>query len=121
MPGRRTFEILFLVPMLYSPLVGVIGWTVLADPRAGLLNQWWMAATGTETAIVNVYSWLGIVWVMVFYFIPYDFVMNVGTFRSMDPALEEAGAIFGANLWRRLTRVTLRSEEPTSEPQQLMR
>src|SRR3546814_598966 len=107
MPGRRTFEILFLVPMLYSPLVGVIGWTVLADPRAGLLNQWWMAATGTETAIVNVYSWLGIVWVMVFYFIPYAFVMNVGTFRSMDPALEEAGAIFGANLWRRLTRVTL--------------
>src|SRR3546814_1251943 len=44
---------------------------------------------------------------MVFYFIPYAFVMNVGTFRSMDPALEEAGAIFGANLWRRLTRVTL--------------
>src|SRR3546814_14317653 len=102
MPGRRTFEILFLVPMLYSPLVGVIGWTVLADPRAGLLNQWWMAATGTETAIVNVYSWLGIVWVMVFYFIPSAFVMNVGTFRSMDPALEEARAIFVSTLWARL-------------------
>jgi len=86
MPGRRVFEILFLVPMLYSPLVGVIGWTVLADPRAGLLNQWWKAATGAGTPIVNVYSWLGIVWVMVFYFILYAFVMNVGTFRSMDPA-----------------------------------
>lgn len=107
MPGKRTFEILFLVPMLYSPLVGVIGWTVLADPRSGLLNRWWMAATESSLPIVNVYSWAGIVWVMVFYFVPYAFVMNVGTFRSMDPALEEAGAVFGANLWRRLTRITL--------------
>lgn len=107
MPGRRIFEILFLLPMLYSPLVGVIGWTVLADPRSGLFNQWWWALTGPGAPIVNIYSWTGIVWVMVFYFIPYAFVMNMGTFRAMDPALEEAGATSGANLWRRLTQITL--------------
>lgn len=105
--GRRVFEILFLLPMLYSPLIGVIGWSVLADPQAGLLNTLWKATTGSTTPVVNVYSYLGIVWVMVFYFVPYAFILNLGTFRAMDPALEEAASMSGANLWQRLMRVTL--------------
>ncbi|MBI3938677.1 MAG: iron ABC transporter permease [Betaproteobacteria bacterium] len=104
--GRRLFEIAFLLPMLYSPLVGVIGWSVLADPQAGLLNYLWKAATGAEHSLVNVYSYTGIVWVMVLYFVPYAFILNVGTFRAMDPALEEAAAISGANLWQRLLKIT---------------
>ncbi len=106
-PGKRFFEIGFLLPMLYSPLVGVIGWTVLADPRAGLLNVWWQALTGAEAPLFNVYSWGAIIVVMVFYFIPYAFILNVGTFRAMDPALEEAAEISGANLWKRLMHITL--------------
>ena len=59
MPGRRTLELLFLVPLLYSPLVSVIGWTVLADPNAGLLNQAWMALTGAHAPLFDVYSYAG--------------------------------------------------------------
>lgn len=106
-PGKRFFEIGFLLPMLYSPLVGVIGWTVLADPRAGLLNVWWQALTGAQSPLFNVYSWGAIIVVMVFYFIPYAFILNVGTFRAMDPALEEAAEISGANLWQRLLHITM--------------
>ncbi len=105
--GKRTFEMLFLLPMLYSPLVGVIGWSVLADPRAGLLNVWWQALTGAVEPIINIYSYGGIIAVMVFYFIPYAFILNVGTFRAMDPALEEAAEMSGANLWQRLMRITV--------------
>lgn len=79
---------------------------MLADPRAGLLNAAWIALTGAAAGPFNVYSYGGIVWVMVFYFVPYAFVLNMGTFRSMDPSLEEAAAISGANLWKRLTRIT---------------
>ena len=104
--GRRTFEVLFLIPMLYSPLIGVIGWTVLADPRAGLINALASAMTGSPTTVVDIYSYTGIVWVMVFFNMPYAFVMNVNTFRNMDPALEEAAAVSGANLWGRLSSVT---------------
>jgi iron(III) transport system permease protein len=107
MPGRRTFEIAFLLPMLYSPLVGVIGWSVLADPRAGILNTLWKFTTGAAEPLINVYSYAGIVWVMVLYFIPYAFILNVGAFRAMDPALEEAAAVSGASLWRRLAHITL--------------
>ena len=107
MPGRRSFEFLFLLPMLYSPLVGVIGWSVLADPRAGLINIAARSMFGTTGPLVKVYSWGGIVWVMSFYFVPYAFLMNLGTFRAMDPALEEAASISGANLFKRLFGITL--------------
>lgn len=105
--GHRVFEIIFLVPMLYSPLIGAIGWSVLADSRTGLLNQFYTALTGLQGPIVAVDSYGGIVWVMVFHSMVYAFIMNVGTFRNLDPALEEAAAVSGANLWRRLTAVTL--------------
>jgi iron(III) transport system permease protein len=107
LPGRRVFEVAFLLPMLYSPLVGVIGWSVLADPRGGLINLMWSDASGSGQPLINIYSYLGIVWVMSCYFIPYAFVLNVGTFRTMDPSLEEAASMSGANLWHRVTRITL--------------
>ncbi|MCC7425301.1 MAG: iron ABC transporter permease [Alphaproteobacteria bacterium] len=107
MPGRRTFEFLFLLPMLYSPLVGVIGWSVLADPHAGLLNFLLEAIGGRDARVLNVYSWAGIIWVMTFYFVPYAFLLNIGAFRAMDPALEEAASISGANLFRRIVFVTV--------------
>lgn len=107
LPYRRVFELVFLLPMLYSPLVGVIGWSLLADPSGGLLNILWVWISGSSEPLFNVYSYGGIAWVMVFYFVPYVFTLNVGTFRTMDPSLEEAAAVSGANLWRRLTRITL--------------
>ena len=106
MPGRRTLELLFLLPLLYSPLVSVIGWTVLADPRAGLLNQAWAGLTGAQTPLVDVYSFGGIALVMVFYFAPYAFLLCAGAFRALDSTLEEAAAMAGAGLLRRLSFVT---------------
>ena len=106
MPYRRVFEVMFLVPLLYSPLVGVIGWTVLGDPRAGLLNQAWTSVTGLMNPLLDVYSYAGIAWVMVFYFAPYAFLLCAGAFRALDSTLEEAAAMSGANLFRRLTFVT---------------
>jgi len=106
-PARKTMSGLFLIPMLYSPLVGVIGWVVLADPNAGLINTAWSAMTGSKEALLDIYSFAGIVWVMIFYFTPYAFVLNVGIFQSMDPSIEEAASVAGANLWQRLSFVTL--------------
>jgi iron(III) transport system permease protein len=106
MPFRRGFEVMFLVPLLYSPLVGVIGWTVLGDPRAGLLNQFWAKLTGLSDPLIDVYSYSGIAWVMVFYFAPYAFLLCAGAFRALDSTLEEAAAMSGANLFRRLSFVT---------------
>jgi iron(III) transport system permease protein len=107
MPGRRWLEMAFLLPLLYSPLIGVIGWTVLGDPNAGLLNSLWTTLTGQPGALIDVYSYGGIAWVMMFYFAPYAFLLNAGAFRALDITLEEAAAVAGANLLRRMMLVTL--------------
>ncbi|MDQ8731458.1 iron ABC transporter permease [Bradyrhizobium sp. LHD-71] len=107
MPGKRWFEFGFLLSLLYSPLVGVIGWTVLADPAAGLLNGLWSALTGASDPLFNIYSYGGIAWVMIFFFAPYAFLLNVGGFRSLDVTLEEVAAVSGANLFKRMMLITL--------------
>jgi iron(III) transport system permease protein len=108
MPGRRWFEFAFLLSLLYSPLVGVIGWTILADPDAGILNSFWASLVGRGGApLLNIYSYGGIAWVMVFFFAPYAFLLNAGGFRALDVTLEEVAAVAGANLVRRMVLVTL--------------
>lgn len=106
-PGRRAFQILLLLPMFYSPLIDVIGWSVIADGRSGLINIFWREISGQTTPLVNVFSMAGIVMVMTNFFIPYVFIMNLPLFQGMDPTLEESAATSGANMWQTLRRVTL--------------
>jgi iron(III) transport system permease protein len=106
-PGRQWFRILLVLPMFYSPLVDVIGWSVLADGKAGLINVLWRETTGHAGSLVNVFSVPGIVFVMTVFFTPYVFIMNLPVFMAMDPTLEEAGATSGANLIQRLRHITL--------------
>lgn len=107
MPGRRFFSVAFLVPMFYSVLVGVIGWVVLAEGQSGLINQLFRLLTRQQQPLVDVYSFGGIVWVMFLFFLPFGLIFNLGTFEAIDPALEEAGAVSGAGLRRRITHITL--------------
>lgn len=106
-PGRVAFRYLLILPMFYSPLVDVIGWSVLADGRAGLINALWRQTTGLAGPLVNIFSVPGIVFVMTIFFIPYVFIMNLPVFMTMDPTIEEAGAAAGANFFQRLVRITL--------------
>ena len=38
-----------------------IGWILLAGPNAGWLNKVWMAVTGAESGLFNVYSMAGLI------------------------------------------------------------
>lgn len=108
-PGRRVFQYVLLLPMFYSPLIDVIGWSVLADGRAGLINVLWREVTGAgpRFALVDIFSVGGIILVMTNFFIPYVFIINYPLFRGMDPTLEESAATSGASLWTTLRRITL--------------
>ena len=50
-------------------------------------------------------------WMMIFIagtgIVPTMFVMLSGVFRNMDPQLEDAGAVSGANFLRTIRRITL--------------
>lgn len=112
-PMRRTIEILAIAPMFYSALVGIIGWTILAGPRSGWLNIWYVTLTGSESGPFNIYTYWGIVFVMTLFYVPFAYMLNIGTLRSMDPAQEEAAAVAGASFWQRVWRIVLPSAFPS--------
>src|SRR5262245_44118704 len=106
-PGRDTLEILITLPFSIPPILTAMAWGMLATPKGGLINLGWTALTGSREPLVNVYSYGGVVWHMMQYSTPFLFLLIVGAFRSMDPALEESSRMSGASAWTTFRRVTL--------------
>ena len=65
LPGRRGVEVISLLPMFVSPLVGAFAWDILASPHAGLLNLF--ARSLHLPVTVNIYSMPGIAFVFSIY------------------------------------------------------
>ena len=98
------------VPMtLAMPgMLQAMAWVLLLSPRIGFLNRWSQALLGLESAPINIYSLGGMIFIEGLRLVPTAFLMLVPLLRSMDPALEEAAAMSGANPWSILRKVTLR-------------
>lgn len=104
--ARRFFEYGLMVPMFYSPLVGIIGWTILGAPGAGWVNHFWRSLTGIDGDLMNIYSYGGIVFALTLFYLPYGIMMNTAAFRAMDTTQEEAASVAGASRWRVLRNIT---------------
>jgi iron(III) transport system permease protein len=106
-PYRDTLEVLITLPFYIPPILTAMAWGMLATPKGGLINLAWTALTGSREPLVNIYSYGGVVWHMMQYSTPFLFLLVVGAFRSMDPALEESSRMSGASSWTTFRRVTL--------------
>ena len=106
-PGRGTLEMLITLPFYIPPILTAVAWGMLATPRGGLINLAWSGLTGSRAPLVNVYSYGGVVWHMMQYSTPFLFLLIVGAFKSMDPALEDSSRMSGASTWTTFRRVTL--------------
>ena len=106
MPGTRWFETFNLIPFFMSPFVGAFAWRMLAAPRIGLLNRLG-AALPFPVPELNVYSIPGMVWVLLLFYTPYVYLFTIGSFRAMDPGLEDAARMCGSSLWQTARRITL--------------
>lgn len=106
-PARGVLEILITLPFFIPPILTAMAWGMLGNPQVGALNLAWKWLTGSETHIINVYSWGGVVWHMMQYSTPFLFLFIVDTFRAMDPALEESSRMCGASRWRTFRQITL--------------
>ena len=97
------------VPMtLAMPgLIQAMAWVLLLSPNSGFINLTLMDLLGLEEAPVNIYSLWGMAFVEGLRLVPTAFLMLVPLLRSMDPALEEAAAVSGANPVSTIRRVTL--------------
>ena len=105
-PGRARLERLMELPYYMTPLVGAMAWGILAAPKTGLLNQVWHVIGG-RTDLFDIYSPIGIAWVMALFEGTVAFVMISAAMKSMDPSLEESSRVLGAGKMRTALRITL--------------
>ncbi len=99
-----------LVPLtiaMPSMLYG-IAWLLLLSPNVGLINIALKYLFGLEKAPINPYSIVGMGFVEGLRLASSVFLMVVGVFRSMDPALEEAAYTSGADVSTTARYVTFR-------------
>lgn len=107
LPFRTTIRVMTFAKMPVPPLAFVFGWILLFNPNNGALNILLKNLLGLEASPVDVYT----LWMMIFIagtgIVPTMFVMLSGVFRNMDPQLEDAGAVSGANFMRTIGHITL--------------
>ena len=105
-PMSAALEQMMAVPYYVTPLLGALAWSLLASPESGFINQVWRSLGGNG-ALFDITGPLGIAWVMALFEGSVAFVMISSVMKSMDPSLEEASQVIGANRLRTMLRVTL--------------
>ena len=112
LPTKQLLENLVTLTNYVPPFVGAVAWIALAAPASGFLNIAWRWLTGSREPLLSIFSFWGIVWTMTLFYIPYGFLYCVGSFRSIDPSLEEAAAVHGGRQWTILRTVTFPLARP---------
>jgi iron(III) transport system permease protein len=107
MPAKGFIRLMVFGAFIIPPYLGAIGWILLAGPNAGWLNKVWMALTGAEHGVFNVYSMTGLIVVVAVTSFPYVFVFTSGALDLVSSEMEDAANILGAGTLRTTFRVTL--------------
>jgi iron(III) transport system permease protein len=107
MPAKGFIRLMVFGAFIIPPYLGAIGWILLAGPNAGWLNKAFMALTGAEQGIFNVYSMTGLMVVVAVTSFPYVFVFTNSALDLVSSEMEDAANILGAGTWRTTFRVTL--------------
>ena len=106
---RKFFRTVFVITYMVPPYVGAMAWLRLMNPNVGTINQWLriLLQLPDEPGPLNVYSLPGMIWTLTTFYYPYAFITISRAMEKMDPSLEEAGRISGANPLKTLFTVTL--------------
>ena len=112
MPYRNAAWVAMLLPLAMPGVIFALSWMLLLLPEIGLVNvvlRWVCGLVGVsiETGPLNIQSLGGMIFLGWLRGVSTIFLMLVGVFRMMDPRLEEAGRLSGANPRRVFWRVTL--------------
>jgi iron(III) transport system permease protein len=109
LPGRGVIRALVTASFVTPPFLGAIAWEILAAPNSGLINVIWRWATGAQPydALVNIYTFTGLVFAISCYTFPYVFTLVANGLDRVPADLEEASAILGARGLTTLRRVTV--------------
>ena len=107
LPWKKTVRALVMASFVTPPFLGAFAWTLLAGPNAGLLNQFYRTLTGSEQALLNIFTMPGLIFVMAIYSFPYVFSMIANVCELIPSDLEDAAVILGAKKLQIARTITL--------------
>jgi iron(III) transport system permease protein len=110
MPYRNVAWALMLLPLAVPGLLHGISWTLLLSPTIGMANGALRAALSLagvvlEDGPLSIYGLGGLVFLEGLRGVTTVFLLLAGAFRAMDPSLEEAATVAGADRRRTTLRV----------------
>ena len=105
--GKKLFRTLFVISYMVPPYVGAMAWARLLNPNAGIINTLLKGIFNLQAAPFNIYSMGGVIWVLSCFYYPYAFITISRAMEKMDPSLEEAARISGANPLHILRTITV--------------
>jgi len=104
-PGKLWIYASVPMTLAMPGMLQAMAYVLLLSPRIGFINK---TIEQVGLGPINVYSMGGMIFIEGLRLVPTAFLMLVPLLRSMDPALEEAAAMSGANPRSALRKVTLR-------------
>lgn len=113
LPAKELVYPLFLVPIAIPGVLFSIAWVLLLSPGAGIVNLALKQALQLDQAPLNIYNLPGMIFLEGLHLTPVTFLMMAGSFRRMDPSLEEASDALGAGQLTTLYRITLQVLRPS--------
>jgi thiamine transport system permease protein len=106
-PGKSLLRALSTVPFVLPTVVVAAAFTALVG-SSGILNNALMRLFQLSEPPIQ---WLGTLWIILLAHVFYNYTVVLRIVSSfwanLDPALEQAAAVLGANRWRRFVEVTL--------------
>jgi iron(III) transport system permease protein len=117
MPFRNLAWVIVLIPMAVPGILFAMGWNLLLSPNSGAVNVGlrgllsWFGLT-LESGPINLYSVGGLIFLDGIRGVTTIFLMVVGSFRMMDPTLEEAARVSKAGRVATFFKVTLPALSP---------
>ncbi|MCX6012822.1 MAG: iron ABC transporter permease, partial [Chloroflexi bacterium] len=106
MPGRKILDTILHLNFFIVPALPVLlGWTILLDPRSGIINTSWNNAFGH--ILFNLNSVPGVIFVLLSTNISFYYMFLAPAFKNMDNTMEEAARVSGASGLSTMRRIVL--------------
>ena len=108
LPGQRLFRVVFLLPMMITPVGVAYMFRMLTDTGKGPLQPLWAAVGLSDFSWVNS-PWGARVAVMVgdiWQWTPFMFIILLAALEAQDTDTVEAGMVDGANRWQIFRHIT---------------
>jgi iron(III) transport system permease protein len=106
-PWRRAVTPIMVMLLALPFLFFALSWTMLGNSRTGLLNQLIRLVFPGNDGPIDIRSWIGIIFVSVLKVTAIGYLLMLGIFRSLDPALREASIMSGVGRFRTFIRIEL--------------